>query len=336
MAGMKILVTGANGFIGRHVVDAARADGHEVCALVRDRSKVPDGWKADSDITTAELDLTAPDAQDRLAKLLAEAEAIIHAAAIMGGDAARQINDTVKATETVLAALKTCNPPPRMVLVSSLSVYDGQALKTGAVLTEASPLEATPTARDAYCEAKLAQEAHVRAAANAQGFELWILRPGAVFGPGRLWNGHLGHPLGPVLLQMESKGEVPVSFVEHTAKALVLAATTPAEGIEVVNVMDDDRPDRATYVAALRRGGWPRVTLPSNWRFLSAVGGLVHGIPRLGRKLPGLLRPAVLHARMKPLRFDNARLHARLNVPPQPPFAQIMSMMLEREKGHVS
>lgn len=336
MAGMKILITGANGFIGHRAVDAARAAGHEVLALVRDPAAVPESWASDSGITTARLDLAAAEAQDRLAELLAGAEAIIHAAAIMSGDAARQISDTVAATDTVLAALKACNPPPRMVLVSSLSVYDGQALETGSVLTEASPLEAAPTARDAYCQAKLTQESHTRAAAKAQGFELWILRPGAVFGPGRLWNGHLGHPCGPVLIQMESNGEIPVSFVEHTAQALVLAATTPAEGIEVINVIDDDLPDRATYIAALRRGGWPRLVLPLSWRLLTAAGGLVHRVPGLGRKLPGLLSPAILHARMKPLRFDNARLHARLDMPPQPPFAQVMAMTLAQEKGHVS
>lgn len=336
MAGIRILITGAGGFIGRHVVDAARAGGHEVLALLRDPAGAPESWASDPGITTAGLDLTAPEAQDRLADLLVGTDAIIHAAAIMGGDAADQVGDTVGATDTVLGALTTCNPPPRMVLVSSLSVYDGQALAAGAVLTEASPLEASPMARDAYCRAKLAQEAHACAAARAQGFELWILRPGAVFGPGRLWNGHLGHPCGPVLIQMEIAGEVPVSFVEHTAQALVLAATTPAEGIEVVNVVDDDLPDRATYTAALRRGGWPRFVLPLSWRLLTMAGGLVHRIPGLGRKLPGLLSPATLHARMKPLQYDNARLHARLDMPPQPPFAQLMAMMQGQEKGHAS
>lgn len=333
---MKILITGANGFIGRHVVDAAHAAGHEVLALVRDTAAVPVSWTSAPHITIAGLDLTVPEACDRLAQLLAGAEAIIHAAAIMSGDAVHQISDTVGATDTVLAALKACDPAPRMVLVSSLSVYDGQALAAGSILTEASPLEASPMARDAYCQAKLIQETHARAAAKTQGFELWILRLGAVFGAGRLWNGHLGYPCGPALIQMEKSGDIPVSFVEHTAQALVLAATTRADEIEVVNVIDDDLPDRAAYIVALRRGGWPRLALPLSWRLLNALGGLVHRIPGLGQKLPGLLSPAILHARMKPLRFDNARLHARLDVPPQLPFAQVMNMVLGQEKGRMS
>lgn len=336
MTGLNILVTGANGFIGRHVVATARAAGHTVAALVRDPGTVPGNWATDPGIAVAELDLTAPQAPGRLAALLAGMNAVIHAAAVMRGDPARQVEATVAATETVLAALKSCSAAPRLVLVSSLSVYDGRALATGATLTEASPLEADPMARDAYCRAKLAQESHVRRAAEAQGFDLWILRPGAVFGPGQLWNGHLGHPLGPVLIRMARGGDIPVSFVDHTAQALVRAAATPAQGIELVNVIDDDLPDRASYIAALRRGGWPRLVLPLSWRLLSAAGAILQRIPGLGRRLPGLLSPATLHARMKPLHFDNSRLHARLDMPPQPSFSRIMAMILEQQKGHAS
>lgn len=335
MTDMKLLISGAGGFIGRHVVDAARLAGHRVAALVRDPNTVPESWASDAGITVVELDLLAPDAQGRLAGLMVGAEAIIHAAAVMSGNPAHQIRDTVGATDTVLAALKACKAPsPRLVLVSSLSVYDGQPLAENAVLTEASPLEASPMERDAYCQAKLIQEANASKAANAQGFELWILRPGAVFGAGRLWNGHLGYPLGPVLIQMEHVGDVPVSFVQHAANALVLAATTSANGIEILNVIDDDLPDRAAYVEALRRGGWPRVVLPLNWRLLTAIGSILHKVPGLGSKLPGLLSPATLHARMKPFRYDNARLHARFDLPPQPPFAEVMATVQGHEKEH--
>lgn len=333
MTDMKLLISGAGGFIGRHAVDAARSTGHTVFALVRDPNTVPESWASDPGITVVGLDLLDPDAPGKLAKLMVGAEAIIHAAAVMSGEAAHQIRDTVGATDTVLAALKTCEAPcPRLVLVSSLSVYDGQALVANAVLTEDSPLENSPMARDAYCQAKLTQEAHACTAAKAQGFELWILRPGAVFGPGRLWNGHLGYPFGPVLIQMEREGDVPVSFVEHTAQALVFAATTPAEGVEILNVIDDDLPDRAAYVAALQWGGWPRVVLPLNWRLLNAIGSIFNKIPGLSGKIPGLLSPATLHARMKPFRYDNARLHARFDMPLQMPFAQVMTMVQGQEK----
>lgn len=332
MTGMKILITGAGGFIGRRIVDEARDNGHQAIAVVRNPEAAPKSWLSDSGIKIARIDLTAADAQYQLAKLLPEVDAIIHAAAIMTGDPDYQIRETIGATDAILAAMNSSETLPRVVLVSSLSVYDGQALKVGDLLTEVSPLEANPLARDSYCRGKLAQETRVRAAAETEGFELWIMRPGAVFGPGRLWNGHLGHPCGPALIQMESGGQVPISYVDHTAQALVLAASTSADGVEVVNVIDDDLPDRSAYVTALQSGGWPRFVLPLNWRLLNAFGHLLSGVPGLGQRLPGLLRPAVIQARMKPVSYNNSHLRARLDVPPQSPFAEVMASAQAKEK----
>ena len=333
MSGKTLLITGAAGFIGRAAVAEARGQGHAVRAVLRDPASAPGSWADDPGITPVPLDLTEADAVAHLAQALSGADSLIHAAAVMTGDPVRQVADTVAMTRAVLDALAACPAPrPRLVLVSSLSVYDGRALAVGATLDETSPLEATPDTRDAYCRAKLAQEAMVREAAGAQDLEAWILRPGAVWGPGRLWNGHLGHPVGPVLIRLEAAGEVPVVHVESCATALVRAATTPPEGVEVVNVIDADRPDRAAYVAALRQGGWPRVVLPLNWRLLAGVGGVLRTVPGLKSRLPGLLSPAVLHARMKPLRFDIARLAARLGPVPDLSFAEAMARAQRDER----
>ena len=331
MENLKILITGAGGFIGRYTVDEARAAGHEVVAVVRNTATVPSGWTDDSGIVAVGMDLTAPESRDELAKRLSDCGAIIHAAAIMHGPTDLQISDNAAVTDSLLSALAMCSPAPRLVLVSSLSVYDGQALAQGAMLSEESPLEATPLARDAYCQSKLMQEKQARDASDTHGFELWIVRPGAVFGPGRLWNGHLGHPIGPVLIGMESDGEVPLSYVDHTAQALVQAATTPGNGFEVVNVIDDDRPTRSAYIQTLRTGGWPRVVVPISWRLLNAIGTVLGKAPGLAVRLPGLLRPATLQSRMKPLRFDTTIMHDRLNIPKRPPFSELMTRALKEE-----
>lgn len=331
MGALTLVITGAGGFVGRHTVAAARARGHAVLAMVRREASIPREWRGDTGIKPIVLDLGDAASED-LATHLSGTDAVIHAAAGMGGNDEGHARDTIGPTEVLLAALAVlADGPgaaraslPKLVLVSSLSVYDGQALPTGSVLDECAPLEAHPQARDAYCRAKLAQEALCREAAGAIGFELAVLRPGAIFGAGRLWNGHLGHPVGPVLIRLEGTGEVPVCHVTHCATALVLAAEAPAGTVGTVNVIDTDRPDRAGYIQALSEGGWPRMILALSWK-LPARAGKVLSALGFGSRLPGLLRPAVLHARMKPVRYNTARLQALPGWEPGPGFAALMA-----------
>jgi nucleoside-diphosphate-sugar epimerase len=347
-SGLTLAVTGAGGFIGRHVVAAARERGHRVCALVRSgRSALP-AWGEDPMITVCPVDLAADGAADRVAAALKDADAVIHAAAAMTGDDQHHARDTLGAFKTLLAGLKARQPkPPRLVLVSSIAVYDVAALAEGATLDETTPLERDPGERNAYTRSKLAQEALALEAAEAEGLEVRIMRPGAVFGPNRLWNGHIGQPLGPVLLRLGTGGQVPVSFVEHCAEALVLAAERPMARddrtgapsggrVEIINVLDDDLPDRSRYIAALKASGWPRIVVPGSWRPLAAMGALLsslgRAVPVLGARIPGLLRPSIIHARLKPVRYSNARLHERLGWQSSLPFEGAMRLAYAEQR----
>lgn len=275
MGQMTLLVTGSAGYVGAAVVRTAQARGHDVRGLVR-----------------AQADL----AVDDLGPFLTGVDVVIHCAAGLRGDEPRQARDTVLATTRLIAAMLAMQPRPKLVLVSSLSVYAGD-LAPGILIDETSALEPAPRSRDAYTRAKLAQEV----AATTSGLPLCIARVGAVWGPGQLWNAHLGVPVGRLLIRLGSAGEVPLAHLQNVALALVLAAET---GDGVVNVVDDERPSPAAYVAALRRGGWPKLVLPLSWRILDVLGTL----PIPGK--PGLLRRPVLRARMMPRRYANARLHA--------------------------
>ena len=317
MGALTVAVTGATGYLGRAVVDAARAQGHAVRALVRDAAKVPAGWADDDAITVAPRaleDLTPAD--------LAGVDAVLHLAAAMEGDDAAQDAGTLAPTRAVLAAMAGCDPLPALVLAGSMAVYGG--MTPGDTVTEGTPLEPRPDRRDAYTRAKLAQEGLARAHAAATGGAVAILRIGAIWGPGRLWNGHLGVARGPVLIRMGSGGQIPLAHVTRAAAAVVTAARV--QGVQVANVLDTDLPDRARYVAALRRGGWPRLVLPLGWavmRALSVLGALPGA--------PGLLRAPVQAARIMPLRYA-----ARGDWPgglPDMPFENAMAAALAAERG---
>jgi nucleoside-diphosphate-sugar epimerase len=288
---LTLAVTGAAGYLGRTVVAQARARGHGVRVLVRKAQRVPQSWTDDPGVVVQVGPLDRLTTSD-----LAGVDAALHLAAAMSGDDAAHERETVAPMLAVLAAMAGCDPPPRLVLASSMSVYGG--MKPGEAVTESTPLEDMPHRRDAYARAKLAQETMARAHAAATGGEVAILRIGAIWGPGRLWNSHLGVGVGPLLIRMGSTGQVPLAHVERAALMMLRAAELPLHGVQIVNVLDADLPDRVRYVAALRGGGWPRWVLPVAWpvmRTLSVLGFMPG--------MPGLLRAPVQRSRIMPLSY---------------------------------
>lgn len=306
MGALSILVTGANGFLGRAVADAAMAAGHQV----RRHGRAP-GAGVDHAV-----DLGDPAAFEALCGAVAGVDAVIHTASAMVGDDAVHARDTIAATEALCRAMSSVTSGAsgvesgaHLVLISSIAVYDADALPEGAVVDETAPLERDPARRDAYARAKLLQEA----VARQSGVPLWCLRPGAIFAPGRLWNAHIGPKIGPVLFSLGRGGELPLVSVHSCAEAAVLAAEKAPEGDKTVNdwavnIVDDNLPDRAGFLSILG----VRATRVLSWRVLDVAGQVLGALPGIGPRLPGLLRPGALRARMRPARYSNARAKALL------------------------
>lgn len=302
---MRVLVTGAGGFLGRAVVARALLQGWTVRALVRSEGV----FGADVEAMRGDL------AQMDLAPALAEVDAVIHTAAALTGDATTMERDTVRSTTRLAFAMSAGGTPARLVLAGSMAVY--AAGEPGDLIDEQSPLDPALDRRDAYTRAKLAQEF----AAAGVGAH-WCARIGALWGPGRVWNGHLGPALGPLVVRVGA-GEMPLCHVDRAAEALVAAAGIAPVRTEVLNLLDDDRPDAARYLAALRAGGWRRAVLPVSWRLFDALAGVAPS------RAPGLLRRETLRARMMPRRYDASRAVRRLGLSPQPRFEVAMATALE-------
>jgi len=153
---MTIVVSGASGLIGTALVDALRADGHEVVALVRREARGP------QEVTWAPQ-LGARGATPELRAALEGAHAVVNlsGAAVAGkrwSDAyKREILDSRVAATTCLAtAIAETNDHPRVFVSASASGYYGD---TGTeAVGEVAPAGATFLAR--VCSAwELAAEA---------------------------------------------------------------------------------------------------------------------------------------------------------------------------------
>lgn len=167
---MRCVVTGANGFVGSHLVDLLLAEGHQVTALVRPTSNLR--WLEGKPITLVKGSLEDP---DTLRQGLGGAELVFHVAGVVNAtnlDAYLRVN--ARGTATVgRAFLEHCPKGRRFVLVSSQSVVG----PTDNPATE----QMEPRPINMYGQSKLAGEQE--ALALAPDLPLSIVRPGPIYGP---------------------------------------------------------------------------------------------------------------------------------------------------------
>lgn len=237
-----IAVTGATGFIGRHLLQALPAQGFRVRALLRRPAELP------AEATGAVIgDIARP---QNMAAALEGVDAIVHSAALTPGLTGRPADDyRAMNTEATVALARAAQRAgvKRFVFLSSIRAQAGPS--AAQILTEASM--AAP--ESAYGESKLAAE---------QGLATldidWIaLRPVLVYAPGMRGN------MAELLRLARSSWPLPFGLLGarrsllaldnlSSAVATVLAAPGPLRRAFVV--ADRDALTVGEMVAALRRG----------------------------------------------------------------------------------
>jgi len=169
----KLLITGASGFVGYHLIEAALAKGLEVTAGVRKSSKLE--HLAGFQIKYTILDF---DNRERLVQELEEGgyDYIIHAAGATKASSEQEYDRAnAGATETLAQAAKVALPSlKKMVVISSLAAI-GPLNEPEGFITEST----LPHPVTAYGRSKLLAEYTL----SAQPLPWLVLRPTAVYGP---------------------------------------------------------------------------------------------------------------------------------------------------------
>jgi len=173
---MRVLVTGAGGFVGRHVLNELKAHGHQpVAGILKSESL--------SDTETIALDICDAD-QVRKAVQSQNWDGVIHLAAISHVGTAEKspgklVDVNVTGTGNLLHALSLAEKKPRFIFVSSSQVFATPSMSSA--LDEMSLTRPeTP-----YGWSKLAAE-DLCQLYRSMGLDTVIVRPFNHIGPGQL------------------------------------------------------------------------------------------------------------------------------------------------------
>ncbi|MBO2450303.1 NAD-dependent epimerase/dehydratase family protein [Actinomadura barringtoniae] len=180
---MRVLVTGAAGFIGSHLVDTLLAEGHEVVGV----DDFSTGSNARDDIEIWRMDVADPALVERVAA--ARPEVVCHLAAqvsvrVSVGDPLADARTNVMGTANVLEAARAAGSR-KAVFTSSCAVYgvpDALPVPADAELRPASP----------YAASKVSGEVYARMYTALHGLSHTILTLANVYGPRQTPEGEAG------------------------------------------------------------------------------------------------------------------------------------------------
>ncbi|AHI72837.1 UDP-glucose 4-epimerase family protein [Burkholderia thailandensis] len=301
----RIVVTGANGFVGRALCRVLLAAGHEVTGLVRRRGGCIDGvseWVHEADDFVGVADRWPSSLQ---------ADVVVHLAARVHVMRDRVLDpDTAFRTSNVAATLRVARAARqqgarRFVFLSSIKAIaeaDG-----GAPLRE----DSIPAPQDAYGRSKLEAERALEQLRDGASFDTVIIRPPLVYGPEvranflslmRAVAQGVPLPLGAVRARRS------MVYVDNLADAVMHCAIEPAAMQGCFHVADDGAPTIAELVNDIARHlGRSARLLPIPEPLLRVVGAMTG-------------RTAQIDRLTNDLRLDTAHIRAVLGW--RPPYSR--------------
>jgi nucleoside-diphosphate-sugar epimerase len=289
---MRVVVTGAAGFIGRAIVRQLAARGDHVIALVRDPATA-------THIAAPTVEMVASDLSDvaSLTELMRGADGLIHAAGsyrvgIPASERPAMLDANVGTTERVLDAAIAAGVP-RIVCLSTINTYGNTR---GKVVDETYRRDPEDGFGSYYDETKwLAQVA--AEARIADGAPIIIVQPGVTYGPGdhssvgqQLHQAYLGTA---AFIALGSLGISPV-HVDDLAAGILAALGRGTPGRTYALGGPNVRFKEAMGIAARAAGhGPPRLNIP-NWflRIGARLGPNLGGMFGLSPNLREILKSA--------------------------------------------
>jgi nucleoside-diphosphate-sugar epimerase len=255
---MKVLVTGASGFLGGRLAELLAGRGLETAVIARPSARLGHLERCPVQVLRA-----APADLDALTAALHGVTHVFHCAGRSTDWAtwADYYEGNVTFTQTLLAAARTAGTVERILHVSTTDVY-GYPRVPG---DESQPL------RDVglpYNRTKILGERAVWQSAQDWGLAVTVVRPSSIYGPrGTAFGSDIAALLRDGWMAVVDGGRVPGGFVyvDNVAEAMITAAFSDETAGQAYNLADGSGVSWRAYVDALADGlGYrrPWINLP--------------------------------------------------------------------------
>jgi len=292
----KILITGASGFIGYHLVIAAKERGLEVHAAVRTTSNI----KAITPVVDkfVYLDLTDAEALQRVFEK-EQYHYIIHAVALTKAkDEKSMLDVNVGYTERILhAAFNAQAPLERVSYVSSLAALGPTDYQASVLMDERTPYRPLTV----YGRSKHAAEMMIREKFSDKAIS--VFRPTAVYGPREKDIFLVFETMNRGLdLYIGGKPQwLSFIYVKDLVDVLLQGCIHPQEGLQFYNITDGEVYSRYKMSEVFRE-----VFRKKMWRVHVPLG-LVKAVANISQRLykNSLKTPVIYPERIKELTAEN-------------------------------
>lgn len=309
----KVLVTGATGFIGKHLLQRILQEKDRVRILVR---RAPSQEILDDERVEVVLgDLGDPDDVDRAVAGISE---LYHLGAVVSGHTEDFQCGTVAGTRNIVdSAIR--HEVDKLIYMSSLSVLHAAKARPRDKIAEDWPLEPSPEQRGAYSQTKLAAEQIVVDAVRRQGLRAIVLRPGEVIGPDRpFMSGAVAIETGSRLVVLgNGKAVLPLIWVEDLVDAIVAAGKSRLFDGSVFHIVDPElvsQDEIARHYLSTTHQKKSIVHLPLSMLY-TAAGGATVAARMLGRGSP--ITPYRIRSAVGSRHFDCSSISEALDWQPR-------------------
>ena len=335
----RILVTGANGFIGYRVVETLLSYGlKNIRCFVRPSGNLTALNKTINANKGVKAEIFKGNLlnRDDCKKASEGVSVVYHLAAGIEKTFPGCYMNSVVTTRNLLEATLQDRMLKRFLNVSSFAVYSNMNIKRRGLLDEMCEIENQFVKRaEPYAYAKWKQDELLMEYGKRYSIPYVIVRPGSVYGPGKSQvPARVGIDTFGIFFHLGGGNRIPLTYVDNCADAIVLAGIKKGVEGEVFNIVDDDLPTGRQFLKMYKKNvkHFKSVYIPYRMFYL-----FCYLWEKYSEWSEGQLPPAFNRRRCaaywKGNKYSNQKLKDLLDWKPRVSFDQAMRQYCDHIKG---